>query len=84
MSATHGVECKVTKGHCYREGCDGGACAALKLARALYGLTKGSDLGDLADYDDELASDVREARSDAHEILFGVPYSEPPSQGGGQ
>ena len=30
MSRTHGVECPFTDGPCYREGCDGGPCAANK------------------------------------------------------
>lgn len=35
-------------------------------------ITKNMNMGNLADYDDELASEVREARNEAHKIVFGV------------
>lgn len=44
-------------------------------ARVLWALTKKLDMGELSDYDDELASDVKEARAKPHLLLFGVPHS---------
>jgi hypothetical protein len=80
MSKTHGRPCSVTGGDCYREDCDKDACCwSRRGLEAIYALTKGADLGNLSDYDDELASDVREVRSKAHEVMFGVPYSTTPS-----
>lgn len=46
------------------------------FASALWRLTKGMDLAELGDYDDELASDTREARAAAHLLIFGVPHSD--------
>lgn len=47
-----------------------------KLATAFWRLTKNMDMGELADYDSELAADTKEMRAVAHEMTFGIPHSD--------
>ena len=55
-----------------------------KWARRYWEITKGLNLAELSDYDDELASNVREAQSEAHEILFGIALAAARGAGGGE
>lgn len=50
--------------------------ALRKWVSAYWSITKNMDLGKLADYDDELASNVRELRAEADRIL-NEPYISP-------
>lgn len=51
----------------------------IEWARAYWEITKNLNMGELSDYDDELASNVQERRQFAENILFGE-YREQAAQ----